>query len=511
MKENIIGIDIGTSSIKAAVIDGEGNNLGKGSSKVTVNRARNNWSEQDMEEVWQAAAFCIRQCLQDAGLTGDDIAGLCSSGQGDGAWMIDDRGMPLGPAVLWNDNRAASIVSQWEASGLLAKVYSKTATVLWPGSMAGIMAWFRDNNPEALKNLKTIFCCKDWVNYCLTGEKLTDTTDGSIPFTNLKTRSYDRSLLDDLQLEFLEDKLPPIRDSASVAGQVHAKAAELTGLKKGTPVITGLLDVAANALGAGLTLPGQALLILGTTSLLAAVLGAAPADSRNVGAALLHGVGGTWLRVFGAQSGTPNVDWMAYAFNILKGEGDKRVPDFIEMDRLIAASPPGSRGILYHPFLAGERAPFLNPLATSSFFGITASANAGDLCRSVYEGVALSAKHCLAEMDFDVRAIVMTGGGTRSDLWCRIIADVMNCEISVPQGEELGIIGSAVVGGTGIGLHKSYEEAISRIVKEKYHYHPDPKNTPVYDDIFPLYRELITLMGGYWKKRNTIVEKWNNL
>jgi sugar (pentulose or hexulose) kinase len=508
VKDLVIGVDIGTSSIKAAVITPLGESIGKGSEQVSVIRSKNGFSNQDMNSVWEAAASCIKKSMDEAHVSGDAIAAISCAGQGDGAWMLDKSGKPLGQAVLWNDTRAGDIISAWEQNGLLARLYTKTATVLWPGAMAPIMAWFKKNDPGTTGSLGTVFCCKDWINYCLTGEIATDRTDGTIPFTNIETRVKDPSILKDLGLDFLGEKLPPVKDSFSVIGTVQNSAAAKTGLRAGTPVVTGLLDVTANAIGAGVVSSGQALLILGTTSLLAASLGGAPGDDRTIGATVLHAVDKLWLRVFGAQSGTPNVDWMAYAFNILKDENGRRIPDFRLIDTLIEKSPAGAGGVLYHPFLSGERAPFLEPNASSGFFGINGTAKAGDLCRAVYEGVALSAKHCLVEMDFEVKKISMTGGGTNSDLWCRIISDVMNCELAVPEGEELGILGAAITAGVGIGLYTSYKEAVRSIVKEKKRYIPDPENARIYADLFPMYRGLIGNMKEYWGKRKAFLEKY---
>jgi sugar (pentulose or hexulose) kinase len=508
MKENIVGIDIGTSSIKAAVITADGKNLGKQFGKIGIIHRHPGWAEQDMNVVWETVTACIKGCLMKAGLSGADIGAVCCTGQGDGAWMIDVDGKPLGLATLWNDNRAASIVEKWVFDEVIARVYKRTATILWPGSLAGIVAWYQDNDRESLKKLYKVFCCKDWVNYRFTGCIATDTTDGTIPFTNIKTRLVDSAVLADLGLEFLEDKLAPVRNSASIVGEVTPEAAAASGLKPGTVVVTGCLDVTANAIGGGVVSPGHALLILGTTSLLAADFEEAPADDRNVGAALIHAVKGQWLRVFGAQSGTPNCDWMGQAFNILK-IGDKGGIDFVEIDRLIAKAPAGSLGMLYHPFLFGERVPFLNPDATSGFFGISAGTGTGELCRSVYEGVAFSAKHCLEEMDTTFNKITMTGGGTYSDLWCRIIANVLNCEISIPEGEELGVLGAAIIGGIGIGIYQSYTEAVQKLVKERKCYIPEPKDAARYEELFPLYLELIEKMKTFWKKRAMLLKKWN--
>jgi sugar (pentulose or hexulose) kinase len=508
MKEHILGIDAGTSSIKVAALTGEGGILGIKSGKTGITRKHPGWAEQDMNMVWDVTASCIRACLEDAGLKGEDIAVVCCAGQGDGAWMVDADGRPLGLAPLWCDNRAASIIEKWGEDGILAEVYSKNTSMLWPGSLAGIMAWHRDNDREILKKLHKAMCCKDWINYCLTGNIATDTTDGTIPFSSIKDRRLDEEILSLLELDFLNDKLPPIKKSSSVLGEVIPQAAALSGLARGTPVVIGCLDVAANAVGAGVVEPGQALLIVGTTSLLAADIDKPPEDNHNMGASLIHAVEDQWLRVFGAQSGTPNVDWMGSAFNIFKKD-DKNAIDFIEMDRLIGSAPAGSGGVLYHPFLSGERAPFLAPDASSSIFGISAGTGTGELCRSIYEGVAFSAKHCLSEMDASFNKIAMTGGGTRSDLWCRIIANVLNCDISIPRGEELGIIGAGIIGGVGIGFYKSYVEAVKNLVKESRRYSPEASENNRYEEIFPLYRELIDSMKGFWKKRASLLRKWD--
>ncbi|MDR0709762.1 MAG: hypothetical protein LBF77_06825, partial [Spirochaetaceae bacterium] len=166
-------------------------------------------------------------------------------------------------------------------------------------------------------------------------------------------------------------------------------------------------------------------------------------------------------------------------------------------------------GVLYHPFLSGERAPFLAPDATSSVFGISAGTGTGELCRSIYEGVAFSTKHCLSEMDARFNKIAMTGGGTRSDLWCRIVANVLNCDISVPRGEELGILGAGITGGVGVGIYKSYAEAVKNLVKESRRYSPEPRENSRYEEIFPLYLELVGSMKGFWKKRASLLKKWD--
>ena len=525
MAAHLLGLDVGTSLIRAAVFDRDGRERGHASRKAETASPRPGWSEQDMAGVWAASAATIREALAASGVPASEIAAVGPSGQGDGAWLLDRAGQPLGPAPLWNDGRATGVVERWRSEGRLARLFARGGTVLWPGLLAPLLAWMREEEPERHARIATAFCCKDWIAFQLTGERGTDETDGSIPFMSMATRRIEADQAELLGLAGALPLLPPVRPSHAVAGAVTAAAAAVTGLREGTPVVAGMLDVAANAIGVGAIRAGQTMTILGTTALNAVVLGVPALDPVDVGATACHAVPGHWLRILGAMAGTPNLDWyLASMGEILGREAGAGAGEvYALMDDAVSASPVGAGGVLYHPFLRGERAPFLAPDARAGFFGIGAATTRADLARAVYEGVALAIRDCLehagprdgtppgaaiAQAGGEAGEVMLSGGGARSPVWCQILADVTGRAMSIPAGADFGALGAAIAAGVGVGLFEGYEDAVRRCVRVERRYHPRAGPAARYDGLYRLYRGLLGDLTAFWAGREQLVRAW---
>jgi len=504
----ILGIDAGTSLIKTVVFDLQGQELGASSRKAELESPHSGWFQQDMRTVWEATTTTIKEAVQNSGINPADIAVIGPTGQGDGAWMVDQHGEPVAPAPLWNDGRAGEIVARWEADGVLSAVFKRGGTVLWPGAQAAILAWMRENEPRIFERISTVFCCKDWIKLKLTGTLSTDETDGSIPFMAMASRAYDDEQMRLLGLADICDKLPPVRQSHQIVGTVTAEAANLTGLKEGTPVVSGMIDVAASAVGIGVIDAGQSFSIIGTTALNAIVLDKPILEPDNVGATICHSVPGRWMRVLGSMAGTPNLDWyIANMGEIFKTEADQTGSDvFGLLEEAILQVPVGSGGLIFHPYLQGERAPFLNPNARAGMYGISADTTRAHLARSVYEGVALSIRDCFENIGSGVTTVMLSGGGANSAAWCQILADATNCTMSVPAGTQFGTLGAALAGAVGVGLFDSYASAAQQAVRIARTYQPDPHNVQRYNELYSLYRDLIERMGPFWAARHKFVE-----
>lgn len=499
-KAFILGVDAGTTVVKTSVFDVEGTHIASASQKVPIQSPQPGWAQQDMHEVWDAAATTIREAIAESGIPPQQIAVVSACGQGDGAWMLDAQHEPVCPAPLWNDARAADIIQRWEADGILADLYPRNGTVMWPGTQAALLVWVRDNRPEDFARIHAVMSCKDWIKFRLTDVICTDETDGSIPFMNLAARAYDDYQLDRIGLAECRHLLPRVTQSHDVIGSVTPAAAQQTGLAAGTPVVSGMMDVNANAIGTGAIHDGQCFTILGTTGINCMILSEPNFEPADVGASACHSVPGTWLRLLGAMAGTPNLDWyvdnMGEVFRMEAGSDDV----FSQIESAIAPIPAGSGGVLFHPFLRGERAPFLEPAATGGFFGVTVDTTRAQLARAVYEGIAFSVKHCYSQMG-TVGRVVLAGGGAGSHAWCQILADMLNCEVVVPEGEQFGTLGAALAGAVGVGIYPDYAAATAQCVKIARRYTPQQDNVATYDVLFPLYTQLIESMQGFWRER----------
>ena len=355
----LLGIDAGTSRIRAAVLDLAGRELGFSARASATLCPAPGHAEQDMEAVWAATAAAIREALKAAQVSPAEVQAVGPSGQGDGAWLLDGSGRPLGKAPLWNDGRAAEVVEAWRKDGRLNRLFVKGGTLLWPGALAPILAFLGEREKERRERVATAFCCKDWIVYRLTGVLGTDESDGSIPFMDMASRRFDPGQAEILGMGDALRYLPPVRPSHTVVGGVTRAAAAETGLREGTPVVAGMIDVAANAIGVGAIRAGQTLTILGTTALNAAILGEPVFRPENLGASVCHAVPGHYLRVLGAMAGTPNLDWylsaMGEVFTSMAAGRPGGV--FACMEEAVAEARVGAGGVIYHPFLRGERAP----------------------------------------------------------------------------------------------------------------------------------------------------------
>ncbi len=501
VSQYLLGVDAGTSIIKAVVFDLNGQERGVGRRKLPVKSPRPGWAEQDMDVVWKATTGAIRSALEQAGANPDEITAVGVCGQGDGAWLIDEAGGPVRPAALWNDNRAVEIIERWQNDGTLKACYRILGTVLWPGSLAALLDWLRVYEPDNFARIRWAFCCKDWLNYRLTGVVGTDESDGTIPFSSIEARHYDERLLRMLGFERFQDNLPPIRQSAAILGHVLPRATWETGLLAGTPVAVGSVDVYSNALGVGVTEPGQSLAILGTTSVAAVVMDQPDIRPLDVGATVCHSVPGRWVRALGTMTGTPNLDWFLDQFGIRGLRGQKL---YAACNSMVAESPPGARGVVYLPFLKGERAPFLQPSATAGFFGMTHASQRSDLLRAIYEGVAFSLRDCYTAMDTHLERVVLTGGGARSEVWCQILADILGCQIDLPHGSELGAKGAALMAGISSGCYSGFNDAIERAVRMEKSFFPEAKTKVFYDVLYDLYRDLYRSLEPFWVRRSQL-------
>jgi len=492
-KSLYIGVDVGTTAIKAAAYSAFGEQVASTRHGVTIDRPDDGFSEIDMEELWQIVVTCLRDIAQKIDISAVKSIGVC--GQGDGLWMLDQDMRPVRPAILWNDARASDCVRDWTQDGTSDRINVFCRTAIWAGTAGAALRWVQDNEPDAFARAAHILFAKDWIVWNLTGQLATDLSDATIPFMNLETKSFAPEVFDALGLPDLSDRLPEIRSATDQAGVLTADL----GLPP-VPVCVGSIDLAAMLTGVGLTAPGDMCLILGTTAVVTYIFESEPFSEPSTAATLHHPFTNDWLRVFAPQSGASAFDWFAALHpNSFAGANAAEVAQKINTDAKDV--PPGANGVMFLPFLTGERAPFVAPDATASFLGMRATTTKADLARAVMEGASFSLRHCLSDKNAPTpEQVVLTGGGARNALWCQIVADVLGVTILANDGEDHGLWGAAILGGACIGdldpTHARRDEAFRT-------YTPDADAHATYSRLFQAYLTSIEASRTIWSALRT--------
>ena len=513
MPQYLLGIDAGTSVIKAAIFDEHGNELSRGAHNVPIDNPTTYMAEEDMETVWVAATLAIRDAIEGSAVKASDIAAISATGQGDGTWLVDSEGEPAGPAFLWTDGRAADIIDTWYADGTISKQFQISGLGPYAGTTSALLRWRLENQPEILQGATNLWC-KDWVEYKLTGDLSTDPSDASLGGIDVRTRDWSDEVLTHLGLTEAKSVLPVIKSPITQIGSITAEAAGLTGLAEGTPVFKGQMDITASSLGVGVARPGDCMAVIGTAGIVTVAtedLGDT-IEPDDVGWVIPHSPT-TWIRALGMSSCTPNVDWFLREFGgSFRREAEARGPQytfFEYLDEVVKGVPVGSRGVMFHGYTApgGERAPFVKPSARASFIGITGAHTRNDLLRAVYEGVAYGIRDCLDAIPTEVTVVRMAGGGANSPVWAQIFADVLGRKVVVPAGTEFGAKGAAIVAGVGVGMFDSYEQGADSTVNILRKYKPKKKKTDLYDEYFAIYKEYRQAMPPIWDKLQAITRR----
>ncbi|MEV3973928.1 FGGY-family carbohydrate kinase [Streptomyces sp. NPDC050698] len=412
-----VGIDVGTSMVKAAAFDAAGRELAVALRPVNLS-LHDGVVEQDMEEVYGAVVAVLDEVT--ARVPGPvELAGL--TGQGDGVWLVDAQGRPVRAAASWMDGRAHELVDRWLADGTFESVFRRTGGAMFPGCPGPLLAWLDRHEPKALDAARAALYCKDVVFQRLTGAgPATDVSDASMPFLDPRTRTYDEEVVELLGLAHRRGLLAPVSDPVATAEALGE------GLPSGTRIANGPYDLPACALGAGVTSPGDGLLIVGTC--LAGLVATTELDLTGEPAGLYISTDrpGHWLRAMPAMVGTAALDW------VLSTTGVRHE----EVDGLLAGTPPGAHGVRVLPYFApsGERAPFVEPRLRAELTGVSLESTRGDLVRATCEGIGYAARHCLEAAGL-TGSLAVCGGGTRSSAWMRLLADVLGRPLRVVEGE----------------------------------------------------------------------------
>jgi erythritol kinase len=477
-----LGIDAGTSVVKAALFDDDGGALAVAGRPLDLVHGADDAVEQDLDAIVAAVGEVAREVT--AGRSPHVVA---ITGQGDGCWLTDAAGAPVRPAMSWLDGRAGPLLARWTADGVTERVFRTNGSTLFPGAPGPLLAWLDAHEPAALDRATTAGTCKDALFTRLTGMRATDPSDSSMPFGDGTGTGYSDVALDAMGVAHRRDLLAPITVPVPQAVLSDAGAA-LLGLPAGTPVSSGPFDFPACAVGGGVREVGDALLIVGTTLGCMVHVDRLATDGDPAGFSVATGEPDRWLRAMPAMVGTASMDWMLRTLGLGVGA----------IDVALAASPPGAGGVEVLPYFAtsGERAPFVDPHASGQVTGVRLTTTRDDLLRAVCEGLAYAARHCF-DAAGGVERLVACGGGTRSRPWLQVFADVLGVPLRLARTPEVGARGAVLAAAAARGeeLDVAAWTAPEDVVE------PDPGRREPYAEGYARYLDHVRAAQPFWATR----------
>lgn len=485
-----LAIDAGTTTVKVVGYGPDGAELTSGHRPTRVLRPRPGHAEQDMDEVWEAVASAVREVV--AALPGPPEL-VAVTGQGDGAWLVDDRGRPTGPAVLWNDGRAAGLVSGWERDGTLERAFRICGSRLSTGMPNAVLAWMREHDPDRTRASRHLLTCGGWLFLKLTGEAAVDESEASAPFLDIRRRTWSEELFELYGVEWARGLLPPLRDDDHRVTALSADATAGTGLPAGIPVVLAPYDICATAIGSGAVSTGRACTVLGTTLSTEIVTDSAGCvlTDEPVGITVPLGVPGHYLRAFPTMSGGDMLHWGARLLGLSSAT---------ELMALAERGAENTAGVRFLPYVssAGERAPFFDPGARGSLSGLSLDSGREDVARAVVEGVTMAIRDCLAASSATPELLTLSGGGARSAYWTQLIADVAGLPVAVPADTETGARGAWLTGMVATGREPDFATAAARHVRISVTREPDPAKGPAVGDRYAEFLRLRELHRPIW-------------
>jgi xylulokinase len=489
---HVLGIDVSTTATKAVLVDDAGAVAGIGTAEYGFETPRPLWSEQDPELWWSATCAAIRSVLGSSGVRPESIVAVGLTGQMHGLVLLDAEDRVLRPAILWNDQRTAPECDAIRAAVGRERLIAITGNDALTGFTAPKLVWVRDHEPDVWNRAAHVLLPKDLVRLRLTGEHALDKADGAgtILF-DLAARDWSPEILDALRIP--RSWLPPTFEGPAITGAITAAAAAATGLRAGTAVVAGGGDQAANAVGVGVIDPGAVALSLGTSGVVFAATDRPIVEANGVVHAFCHAVPGRWHLMSVMLSAAGSLRW----FRDTIGGGS-----YEAITAGAGAVPAGSDGLLFLPYLTGERTPHPDPLARGAFVGLSLSHDARHLARAVLEGVAFGLRDGLDLMVASgmppARVIRASGGGTASPVWRQILADVLDADIATVGTTEGAAYGAAVLAAVGAGWFAEVAAAAGTWVSATVSASPGP-DAALYAERHAVYRGLYPALAATFR------------
>jgi sugar (pentulose or hexulose) kinase len=470
----LLAIDKGTSEIKVLAYTPGGEMVAEAHQP-----SASTTSEEDLADVWLTTVRLLREVGDDLKSCGKEPVGIGVSGHMGGLILLDDHEEPLGPAILWTDERAKPLISEWDRSGMTSALFDQSGTALITGLTLPLWAWMSIHQPEIVSPTRHVLFMKDWIRWKLTEVLATDESEHMWIPGDVRKRALTEEVLDTVGAQGLLERLPPIVDATAVVGGLTHEVSQATGLPKGLPVVAGAGDAVAAAVGMGALYPGDAFSVLGTSFLNNVVTKEPLFEPRGIGFNFLT-VTGYWLRLLAnTGGGSLNLRWLR----------ERVSQPFATLDAWVQETPPGANGVLYLPYVTGTgvTAPFYNLAARATFVGITARHGFQDLARAVYEGLGLAMKDCYEALPVPLGTVRLGGGSSRNPVLCQIAANCTNRSIEVPKIVEGTNLGVALMAGVGSGVFPDLDSAVRSTVQIAARYEPQAEAASFYQEWYRVY------------------------
>lgn len=478
-----LGLDIGTGGTRAVVID----ELGKVRASATAEHEpfaspEIGWAEQDPDDWWRASKLAISKAL--GNVNANEIAAIGLSGQMHGAVVLDGEGRSIRPSIIWCDQRTGKQCDEITARIGRERLISIAGNPAVSGFTLPKLLWLRQNEPASWSRVRAVLLPKDYIRFRLSGDKASDVADssGTLLF-DIAKRDWSQELISEFELA--ADLFPPVFESTEITGVVSREAAEITGLKAGTPVVAGAGDNAAGAVGLGIVKTGMLSATTGTSGVVFVASDEPRFDPKGRIHTLCHAVPDMWHNTGVTQAAGLSLSWYRDTF--------ATESSYDELTALAANVPAGSDGAIWLPYLMGERTPHLDPNARAAIVGLTASHTAGHVVRAIMEGVAFSLKDAIeifGELGATATSIRLGGGGATSKLWRQIQADVYGQTVEIAAADDGAAFGAALLAGVGAGNWTTVSEACNAAIEIAGRTEPNADDLGVLKQNYKVYGRL---------------------
>jgi sugar (pentulose or hexulose) kinase len=501
----ILGVDIGTTAIKAAVFNYDGEECGSATEEYQLITPENNIVELDAQTYVDKFVQAVQNAIKKAKINKNDIASIGFSSQGETFVCLDDKNQPIRNAIVWMDNRAveeAKYIENYFGKDIIHKITGQVGMdAIWPASK---MMWLLKNEPENYKKTAKFILIKEYIIYLLTGKFVCeDSILCSTMWWDINTRLYWKEMLELLEID--ENQLPKIVQQGEVVGSVTADASKKYGLPQNLNVSVGALDQSCGALGVGNISPGIFSESTGSALTSVTILDDIILDPNKEMPCFASAVPGKYMLHAFSTGGMVN-RWFRDTFC----SGEKYVESvcginaYSMIDEEVKQVPEGSKGLIFLPHLQGSGPPDSNNNAKGVFFGITLAHDKKYFSRSIMEGVTMVLRRMIEateSLDIGISEIISLGGGSKSDIWCQIKANATGKPVHIMKDTEgAASFGSAILAGVGVGLWSSYEDITQKAIKIEKIYYPEPKSKAVYDKTYNNYKRLQTCMNGLFEE-----------
>jgi len=496
----LLGLDIGTSGVKALLISVEGKIISSKTVSYPLTTPHSGWAEQSPYDWWEATIKVIKETVSNIPIDSSQIKGISLSGQMHSSVFLNEKMEVIRPAILWSDTRTSGQCKEiYAKAGGLDQLIHYVSNPALEGFTAPKILWLKENEPENYQKVKHILLPKDYIRYRLTNELFTEVSDaaGTLLFEVIKKR-WSTSLLKKLEID--PDLLPPVLNSFDLAGRITKPIAEKTGLKFATPIVAGGADNACGAVGSGIIREGRVMVSIGSSGVVLAHTNNPQADQEGRIHLFNHACPDSWYMMGVSLSAGISYEWLE------KKLFNHRL-SYAKLDQLAEEIEPGSEGLIFLPYLYGERTPHNDANARGVYFGISGKHDQRHFVRAVMEGVTFALKDSLElikDKGVKIKEIRAIGGGAKSRVWQQILADILGKKINLLNVEEGPALGAALIAGVGVGVYSSFAEAVNGIVKVRKTIVPRTQNTEKYNQYYQLYKKLYySLKEDFRELKNT--------